>query len=37
MLVAQGAVAMELWHGVSPDRDVMRARLSEVLGLETTN
>lgn len=37
MLVAQGAVAIELWHGVSPDRDVMRARLSEVLGLETPN
>lgn len=33
MLVAQGAVAIELWHGVIPDRDVMRARLSEVLGL----
>lgn len=37
MLVAQGAVAIELWHGVSPDRDVMRARLSEVLGLEASN
>lgn len=37
MLVAQGAVAIELWHGVSPDRDVMRARLSEVLGVETPN
>ena len=37
MLVAQGAVAIELWHGISPDRDVMRARLSEVLGLETPN
>lgn len=36
MLVAQGAVAIELWHGVTPDRDVMRARLSEVLGLDTT-
>lgn len=37
MLVAQGAVAIEFWHGISPDRDVMRARLSEVLGLETPN
>ncbi|EAQ00413.1 hypothetical protein JNB_09579 [Janibacter sp. HTCC2649] len=37
MLVAQGAVAIELWHGISPDRDVMRARLSEVLGLKTPN
>ena len=36
MLVAQGAVAIELWHGVSPDREVMRARLSEVLGLDST-
>jgi len=36
MLVAQGAVAIELWHGVSPDRGVMRARLSEVLGLDST-
>lgn len=35
MLVAQGAVAIELWHGVSPDREVMRARLSEVLGLDS--
>lgn len=34
MLVAQGAVAIELWHGITPDRDVMRARLTEVLGLE---
>ncbi|MEO7269427.1 MAG: shikimate dehydrogenase [Knoellia sp.] len=37
MLVAQGAVAIELWHGISPDRDVMRARLSQVLGLESPN
>lgn len=37
MLVAQGAVAIELWHGVIPDRDVMRARLSEVLGLGTAD
>ncbi|GAA4119064.1 shikimate dehydrogenase [Knoellia locipacati] len=37
MLVAQGAVAIELWHGVTPDRDVMRARLSEVLGLDSGN
>lgn len=37
MLVAQGAVAIELWHGISPDREVMRARLSEVLGLGTPN
>lgn len=35
MLVAQGAVAIELWHGVSPDREVMRARLSAVLGLDS--
>lgn len=35
MLVAQGAVAIELWHGVTPDRDVMRARLSAVLGLDS--
>lgn len=35
MLVAQGAVAIELWHGVTPDRDVMRARLFEVLGLDS--
>ena len=35
MLVAQGAVAIELWHGVTPDREVMRARLSEVLGLDS--
>ncbi|CAN7198725.1 shikimate dehydrogenase [Knoellia sp. LjRoot47] len=36
MLVAQGAVAIELWLGVTPNRDVMRARLSEVLGLDST-
>ncbi|KGN32066.1 shikimate dehydrogenase [Knoellia sinensis KCTC 19936] len=35
MLVAQGAVAIELWHGLSPDRDLMRTRLSEALGAET--
>lgn len=35
MLVAQGAVAIELWHGVTPDREVMRAKLSEVLGLDS--
>lgn len=35
MLVAQGAVAIELWHGITPDRDVMRAKLSEVLGLDS--
>ena len=35
MLVAQGAVAIELWHGVTPDRDVMRTRLSAVLGLDS--
>ncbi|KGN38128.1 shikimate dehydrogenase [Knoellia subterranea] len=35
MLVAQGAIAIELWHGVNPDRAAMRSRLSEVLGLDS--
>ena len=32
MLVNQGAVAMRLWTGVDPDRDVMRATLAEIFG-----
>lgn len=32
MLVNQGAVAIELWTGVDPDRAVMRHRLTEVFG-----
>lgn len=30
MLVDQGAVAIELWTGVTPDREVMRAALDEI-------
>ena len=32
MLVNQGAVAIRLWTGVDPDRDVMRAALAEIFG-----
>lgn len=30
MLVNQGALAVQLWTGVDPDRDVMRARLAAI-------
>ena len=32
MLVEQGAVAIQLWTGVDPDRAVMRAALEEIFG-----
>ncbi len=32
MLVNQGARAVELWTGVTPDRGVMRSRLAEIFG-----
>jgi shikimate dehydrogenase len=32
MLVNQGAVAIELWTGVTPDREVMRAALTDIFG-----
>jgi shikimate dehydrogenase len=32
MLVNQGAIAIRLWTGVDPDRDVMRATLAEIFG-----
>ena len=35
MLVGQGALAVHLWTGVEPDRDVMRAAAAEALGLPT--
>ncbi|MFK8252175.1 shikimate dehydrogenase [Ancylobacter terrae] len=33
MLVGQGAIAIERWTGVDPDRGVMRAALAEALGV----
>lgn len=33
MLVNQGALAIELWAGIDPDRGVMRARLEEIFGV----
>ncbi|WP_392543245.1 shikimate dehydrogenase [Oryzobacter telluris] len=33
MLVGQGALAVQLWTGVEPDREVMRAAAADALGL----
>lgn len=35
MLVGQGALAVELWTGVEPDREVMRAAAAQALGIPT--
>ena len=35
MLVGQGALAVHLWTGVEPDREVMRAAAAGALGLPT--
>jgi shikimate dehydrogenase len=32
MLVAQGAIAIEHWTGLTPDRAVMRAELERIFG-----